>query len=65
MVNAKVLLIGLILLAVGVLFMAPMIGIALPFTLPAIGPQVMGMSSAGLGLLLIGIILFIAGIKMY
>ena len=64
MTNAKVLIIGLIILAVGILFMAPVVGIALPFVLPAVGPEVMGLSGVGIGLLVFGIILMIAGTKM-
>ena len=65
MVNIKILMVGLVLLAVSVLFMAPMIGVELPFVLPAIGPQVMGMSAAGIGFGVLGVILFIVGIRSY
>ena len=65
MVNAPVLLVGIVLLAVGGLFLAPMLGLALPFELPAIGPEVMGIPAVGIGLLVVVIVMLIAGIKMY
>ncbi len=63
MANATVILIGLLLMIVGALYLLPMFGIELlPITLPTFGIETLYL---GGGLLGLGLILLIIGIKMY
>lgn len=65
MANIMLILVGIILLGVGFLYFAPMIGMNfLPFALPDFGFSFMGIPAVGAGLIVIGIILFIAGMRM-
>ena len=66
MVNIPVLIVGIVMLGIGFLFIAPVIGFSiLPFALPVIGPVLMGIPAMALGLLGLGVILMIAGFMMY
>ena len=66
MANVTLMLIGIILLGIGFLYFAPMLGMNfLPFALPDFGFSFMGIPAIGAGLLVFGIILFIWGIKSF
>jgi len=66
MANITLMLIGLILMGVGALYFLPMMGMdMLPFTLPSFGIIVMGIPGVGVGLLVVGLILLIVGIKSF
>ncbi len=59
--RAGIFLLGLIIFVIGLIYLAPMVGFALPISLPNFGINNLYL---GGGLALFGIILLIAGAKM-